>query len=604
MGLASGQARLLSITARLTDNEYRSQRLTNARLNLEKLSEDARIDYQEALSNNKFVYLGFNSSGKKEKTDLTPTVLWQYQPRKNQYAVINQAGNILVSNLDAKNYRETDNLAEFLKRYDCLENYGKTETIIEQVKERNKDYDNWVAPEQLEPETVFDDKLAEIFKNASKHCYNNAHSLNKCDCYLHVLAHMLILVEGENYNNYDPNISDYTVWVDDLKFYEGDLKTSTGAILDNSNSLNKSSPKSKIYGSNINYGAYSNAMIDISVALREGYEIDGKKYTVMAHELEDYEGRVNMSDETKKLLSDEYIKGESPSDFQILMSNYYKDNDGNIKLKTLQQKSIDVYYLVNDFYMEEKGGNSTCMFGGNNREEWSDNYLNNYVPLIETLSIDMESFLLDEFEPQENPYEEYIYNSVPKTKYTEELTIKDPEKAQWYTNLWYRMNGMDEPERIYKDINDVVNDRQEDTTRTDYLLKLFDIEKNTYKDYYEVLPENLAESNDWLNNALAQGWVTLQKAGASRTVDTDKFKWSDIIYTNATDIITEENSEAIAKAEAKYSQILSDIDSQDKRYQMQIRCLDSEHNALQTEYNSVKSAVDKNVDRSFKVFQG
>lgn len=604
MGLASGQARLLSITARLTDNEYRSQRLTNARLNLEKLSEDARIDYQEALSNNKFVYLGFNSSGKKEKTDLTPTVLWQYQPRKNQYAVINQAGNILVSNLDAKNYRETDNLAEFLKRYDCLENYGKTETIIEQVKERNKDYDNWVAPEQLEPETVFDDKLAEIFKNASKHCYNNAHSLNKCDCYLHVLAHMLILVEGENYNNYDPNISDYTVWVDDLKFYEGDLKTSTGAILDNSNSLNKSSPKSKIYGSNINYGAYSNAMIDISVALREGYEIDGKKYTVMAHELEDYEGRVNMSDETKKLLSDEYIKGESPSDFQILMSNYYKDNDGNIKLKTLQQKSIDVYYLVNDFYMEEKGGNSTCMFGGNNREEWSDNYLNNYVPLIETLSIDMESFLLDEFEPQENPYEEYEYVPVPKTTYTEELTIKDPEKAQWYTNLWYRMNGMDEPERIYKDINDVVNDRQEDTTRIDYLLKLFDIEKNTYKDYYEVLPENLAESNDWLNNALAQGWVTLQKAGASRTVDTDKFKWSDIIYTNATDIITEENSEAIAKAEAKYSQILSDIDSQDKRYQMQIRSLDSEHNALQTEYNSVKSAVDKNVDRSFKVFQG
>ena len=61
MGLASGQARLLSITARLTDNEYRSQRLTNARLNLSSISEEARVDYQEALNSNKFVYVAYNS---------------------------------------------------------------------------------------------------------------------------------------------------------------------------------------------------------------------------------------------------------------------------------------------------------------------------------------------------------------------------------------------------------------------------------------------------------------------------------------------------------------------------------------------------------------
>ncbi len=102
MGLSSSQARLLSITARLTDNEYRTQRLTNARLKLTDISDAARVQYQNALDSNKFVYTAFDSTGANVKTDLTPAVLYQYQPSKNQYAIVNQAGNIMVSSIDAK----------------------------------------------------------------------------------------------------------------------------------------------------------------------------------------------------------------------------------------------------------------------------------------------------------------------------------------------------------------------------------------------------------------------------------------------------------------------------------------------------------------------
>ena len=42
MGMSSSQARLLSITARLTDNEYHSQRLTNEKMKLSNITDDAR----------------------------------------------------------------------------------------------------------------------------------------------------------------------------------------------------------------------------------------------------------------------------------------------------------------------------------------------------------------------------------------------------------------------------------------------------------------------------------------------------------------------------------------------------------------------------------
>jgi hypothetical protein len=148
------------------------------------------------------------------------------------------------------------------------------------------------------------------------------------------------------------------------------------------------------------------------------------------------------------------------------------------------------------------------------------------------------------------------------------------------------------------------NAQYEDIETEKYIINLENIDKNAFSNSYEILPSNLAASKDWLNNVLSQGIVTMEKVGVTRTASENEFKWSSMIYSNTTDIITEEDSEAIAKAEVHYTQVLSDVEKKDKRYQMQLRSLDTEHNALQTEYSSVKSEVDKNISRSFKVFQG
>ena len=47
---------------------------------------------------------------------------------------------------------------------------------------------------------------------------------------------------------------------------------------------------------------------------------------------------------------------------------------------------------------------------------------------------------------------------------------------------------------------------------------------------------------------------------------------------------------------------MADLEHKDKQFDLELRKLDTEHNALQTEYESVKNVVDKNVESTFKIF--
>lgn len=63
-----------------------------------------------------------------------------------------------------------------------------------------------------------------------------------------------------------------------------------------------------------------------------------------------------------------------------------------------------------------------------------------------------------------------------------------------------------------------------------------------------------------------------------------------------------EDDTKIAIAQAKYEDDLSQIERLDSRYDLQIKQLDTEHNTLQTEYESVKNVISKNVEKSFQTF--
>ena len=117
MGMSASQARLLTITGKLTDNELRSQTITNSKLRLAQKSSEASQAYMDALNTEKLTYKYYNDNGESASYNLTPALIYSYEPLKNQYSIQNASGQNLVSATDAKNYEETNSLGQFLSRY-------------------------------------------------------------------------------------------------------------------------------------------------------------------------------------------------------------------------------------------------------------------------------------------------------------------------------------------------------------------------------------------------------------------------------------------------------------------------------------------------------
>ena len=117
MGLSTSQARLLSITARLSDNELHSQQIANAKVRLADQTQEASREYVNSLDAQKLVFTTYDAKGNSKQVNLTPAIIYDYAEMKNQYGIVNNAGQLLVSTQDAKNYKESKNVTEFIQKY-------------------------------------------------------------------------------------------------------------------------------------------------------------------------------------------------------------------------------------------------------------------------------------------------------------------------------------------------------------------------------------------------------------------------------------------------------------------------------------------------------
>ena len=71
---------------------------------------------------------------------------------------------------------------------------------------------------------------------------------------------------------------------------------------------------------------------------------------------------------------------------------------------------------------------------------------------------------------------------------------------------------------------------------------------------------------------------------------------------SCTAIVDKQDDNALALAEAEYEKGMEAIQAQDKRYEMDQKKIDTQYDALIAEEESLKSVLDKNVERSFKTF--
>ena len=267
----------------------------------------------------------------------------------------------------------------------------------------------------------------------------------------------------------------------------------------------------------------------------------------------------------------------------------------------LQQRSENSDTGVNDCKLDtDKFDIEINPEGSSETEEVSDINVNILVKDWRSLFYNLQNNFSDnvtnEYTAAETKYQAFVdsyKNWITEIKtalddYTEkledaqelapEIPDTDDSRYQWYVNLWYRMGGTSE---TTKSPNAATN--------------------------YKELDENLMNNSEWLQFALEQGVITLEQATFSEDGSDDypgmgTYDWKSITYSNASDITSQDNEAAIAKAEIKYKNALTEIENQDKKYDQDLKKLDTEHTALQTEYESVKSVIDKNVERSFKAF--
>lgn len=148
MGLSASQARLLSITQRLSDNELHSEILANSKMRLADESIAAKNEYLSALDATKIQYVGFDGYGNADTVDLTFNSLMTYSEIKNQNVLKNSNGQVLISETDLYNFETSADMYEFVSRY-CDADYSAYQAQVAAYGTYQSDYDTWLSDYQL-----------------------------------------------------------------------------------------------------------------------------------------------------------------------------------------------------------------------------------------------------------------------------------------------------------------------------------------------------------------------------------------------------------------------------------------------------------------------
>lgn len=540
MGLAASQAKLLSITSRLSTIELRSQQIARAKEALAMDTAELSKQYLDALNKTELTYATYNEDGEKVYTELTGSELMTYSPIKNQYALVNASGQVLVSEKDAANYEESANINEFLAKYgfEPIEEQHK-QTVVNPAYEVayekwTKEHEEWLErkPDKndekywthIVEETVIENNLNLYddfieYNTYTSTCLYNAANNNRHDCFYHVLSDL---------------IGPGTHTTSDGNTFTCDAGAGGWTWSRTENPRNE-------------------LIRDLSQRITEaycsGYVVPGGKETIEAPY-----GTVEIGGPSSDKNMTIYQRA-----VDLLWEVSRQDINDDSKLKIFYFIEKDLKNIVKETVTNE-------------RDEFDEEQYNE----------DYEKWLSEE--PQMEEVEQTIEEVVK--------SYKTPDNAQWYVNLWHRMNGESQEKDGY-------TTNQFSTTNT--LNGIFTNQKR-----WDILEDGLMNSAAWLKNALETGAITIERVNYANPTEAGtgvvKAEWKAVTYNNALDIVEKTDSKAVAKAEADYARKQKVLEDKDKQYDSVLKLLDTEHSALQTEYESVKSVVAKNTERTLKIY--
>ncbi len=666
MGMSASQARLLTITARLADNELRSQTINNAKMRLSTQSAQASDNYINALNDANMMFSNYDLTGTSQSQLLTYNALTSYSSYNNQYGLVSSAGQLLVSESEAAMFKAADgNVNAYLKAHGL----EYTTTYFEKDKEiKNDDYP---VPYNL----VGADRLKEMYE-----AYNSDLTSSEYEKYESYFSSFLQTTEALKagskeivksylmYNGNSPQLysptgsSGDSVSIGIVGISNGQLANAFKNAFTNGNNTYSISNLEKMglttagiaaLNEIVNSVGHDGPVGTISEKRALKANNDGT-YTLTDGNMtitigKDQNGKITVSGNTDLVVSGStnteddysYTWDQNATTIEgVINSLTYTDCEGTYNFKANKDTSgnltganavyrypdkADFKEALDDLADEIVGYVSSNeelfnfgTFGKNMLERESSGRLPAGIDLNKVLkSGKTYKTVLSEYADASNNFFKLVAggnaSQLQELLDNNSISVKDLEDMDLLLKAMnkYKIKPSDEfktvidktiidqmidkygePKYAWVDETDSTNSGNADA-KAQWYTNMF----NRMKSGYKTIENGLASSSEWLRFALESGLVTMEQVDKS-------YSWKSLDYKTCSNITEQtDNSEAVSKAEAEYNRAMKDIDAKDSMYDIQLKNIDTEHTALQTEYDSVKSVISKNIDRTFKFNQ-
>lgn len=580
MGLSASQARLLTLTTRLSDLELNAQQVTNSKLRLAAESKDASSKYTNALDNQKFSLLsGVNNSGAYTYSKMTYNNLTGLDsPLVGQYCVTDINGNVLVPKDIALSFESSSDLDGFLtilgaKKTVYPDGLDEARELSETTKAA---YDAKVIEHQQDFNALeaYGKQYVEGYTSVgqwsyTRQVYNGTFTTNYSNDYARqVLSNYSFLnyyTDHEGETNYS---SSGTPQIASLPRNCGGneslVKSRLSSCLsevttDFSNAMRTVMQQSfgsgwEVASSKINEAlasASSNAQAFYMNQFDSAYEnrlsldafaalvVSGKNHICYSTEGRNDEVLLDMSQFFNTFLN--YFDAACASLDGI------SGTDPNSYTSNITSTSSNRPLVAGGTGSSNSNGTTTVTYSSTN---------GGAISIINGGSAEQYNALLQAYQSSDVAASEQAYSDAEAAYYALEakIYVSISQDAGYYTNIYNKM-----------------------------------------ADGFVTIDSANASSEEWMESQITSCNLLLQKYTNG---DWEGASW----YANSDIMQTSVGSTDISEAESEYKAAMAEVKTKDSKYDLELKKIDTEHTAIQTEIDSVKKVVDKNIERTFKSF--
>ena len=112
---------------------------------------------------------------------------------------------------------------------------------------------------------------------------------------------------------------------------------------------------------------------------------------------------------------------------------------------------------------------------------------------------------------------------------------------------------------------------------------------------------SILDNSAFFQDALRNGALFIQQA-VTENGDGAQTKYKNIAYSSISVIYDNLDTSDDAEAQAEYEAKSIILSNQDKRLDLELQQIQTQHKAIEVEFDGVRKVIDKNVDKTFKIF--